>query len=176
MGDANSSVCRLATLQNRNRKREIRHFPGTAGRGIRRFGRNVAESLQRAAVFERICHVQSVKISVEQTSSARRSQDTGGNTVAITSFSSDQARAIGAQLGIDWDTSPFPVEQFRRGMDVELEHGSRDPETDVTGNDPVMTGKIALAHLKEFADYYIRLDQMEAEAEANLESLVNSQA
>lgn len=86
--------------------------------------------------------------------------------MATTSFSSDQARAIGEQLGIDWSTSPFSVEQFRRGLDVELEHGARDPETNVTNDDPVMTGKIALAHLKEFADYYVRLDKMEAEAEA----------
>jgi hypothetical protein len=65
-------------------------------------------------------------------------------------------------LGIDW--SRFDVEQFRMGLDVELEHGLRDPSTDVTGNDPVLTGKVALAHLNEFADYYTRLAKMESEA------------
>lgn len=77
----------------------------------------------------------------------------------------EQARAIGTQIGIDWRTSPFDDEQFCMGMNVELEHGSHDPETDVTGDDPVTTGKIAWAHLKEFADYYSRLAVMEAEAE-----------
>ena len=83
-----------------------------------------------------------------------------------THFTADQARAIGEQIGIDWASAPFDVEQFRAGMDVELEHGHRDPETDVTGSDPVVTGKIALAHLNEFPDYYTRLAVMEAEAEA----------
>lgn len=81
-------------------------------------------------------------------------------------FSTDEATAIGEQLGIDWSSSPFDVEQFRTGMEVELEHGRRDPSTNVTNDDPVTTGKIALAHLREFADYYSRLDKMEAEAEA----------
>ena len=82
------------------------------------------------------------------------------------SISAEQARSVGEQIGIDWDASPFDVEQFRIGMEVELEHGSHDPQTNVTDDDPVITGKIALAHLKEFADYYVRLQQMEAEAEA----------
>ena len=81
-------------------------------------------------------------------------------------FSPEQAREIGERIGIDWETAPFDVEQFRFGMDVELEHGSRDPATDVTGDDPVVTGKIALAHLNEFPDYYVRLAKMESEAEA----------
>lgn len=81
-------------------------------------------------------------------------------------FSPEQAREIGERIGIDWETAPFDVEQFRFGMDVELEHGSRDPATDVTGDDPVVTGKIALAHLNEFPDYYVRLEKMESEAEA----------
>jgi hypothetical protein len=76
-----------------------------------------------------------------------------------------EARSIGEQIGIDWETSPFDVEQFRAGMEVELEHGAHDPETDVTHNDPILTGKIAWAHLKEFPDYYTRLERMEAEAE-----------
>ena len=79
-------------------------------------------------------------------------------------FTADQARQLGEQIGIDWATAPFDVEQFRMGMDVELEHGLHDPATDVTGDDPVVTGKIALAHLNEFADYYTRLERMEEEA------------
>jgi hypothetical protein len=81
-----------------------------------------------------------------------------------TRFTLDEAAAVGEQLGIDW--TRFSIEQFRRGLDVELEHGLRDPETNVTGDDPVLTGKIAFAHLKEYPDYYQRLDAMEAEAEA----------
>ncbi len=80
-------------------------------------------------------------------------------------FTTDQARDIGEQIGIDWANSPFDVEQFRMGMDVELEHGLHDPATNVTSDDPLVTGKIALAHLNEFADYYTRLEAMEAEAE-----------
>ena len=80
-------------------------------------------------------------------------------------FSADEAREIGEKIGIDWSGAPFDVEQFRMGMDVELEHGKHDPATDVTGDDAITTGKIALAHLNEFPDYYTRLAKMEAEAE-----------
>ena len=80
-------------------------------------------------------------------------------------FTAEEARRIGTEIGIDWDTSPFDVDQFREGLDVELEHGSHDPQTNVSGSDPIMTGKIALAHLKEFPDYYTRLKKMETEAE-----------
>jgi hypothetical protein len=83
---------------------------------------------------------------------------------AKTHFSADEAKQIGDALGITWQQ--FDVEQFRMGMEVELEHGVHDPETNVTGNDPLLTGKIAWAHLKEFPDYYTRLKQMEAEADA----------
>ncbi len=79
-------------------------------------------------------------------------------------FSSGEAREIGEALGIDWGAAPFDVEQFRRGMNVELEHGLHDPTTNVTDDDPLITGKIALAHLNEFADYYTRLEQMEEQA------------
>jgi hypothetical protein len=81
-----------------------------------------------------------------------------------TSFDSDDARRIGEQIGIDWKTAPFDVEQFRMGMDVELEHGLHDSNTNVTDNDPTVTAKIALAHLNEFPDYYTRLERMEEEA------------
>ena len=76
----------------------------------------------------------------------------------------DQARAIGEQLGVRWDK--FEVEQFRAGLGVELEHGTVDPGTNVTDDDPLVTGKIALAHLTEFPDYYTRLAKMEEEAKS----------
>lgn len=79
-------------------------------------------------------------------------------------FTTEEAREIGEKLGINW--SQFNVEQFRMGLDVELEHGLDDPATNVTGSDPILTGKIALAHLNEFADYYTRLEKMEQEADA----------
>ncbi len=79
------------------------------------------------------------------------------------SFTAEEATKIGEELGIDW--SKFDVEQFRVGMDVELEHGKVDPHTNVSDDDPLVTGKIALAHLNEFPDYYDRLTKMEEEAE-----------
>lgn len=78
-------------------------------------------------------------------------------------FTPAEARKVGDGMGVDWGV--IPVEEFRLGLSVELEHGLRDPATDVTGDDLVLTGKIALAHLKEFSDYYTRLSKMEAEAE-----------
>lgn len=79
-------------------------------------------------------------------------------------ISAEEAKQIGASLGVSWQT--VDLEQFRRGLEVELEHGARDPETNVTNDDLTLTGKIAWAHLKEFADYYTRLDKLEAEADA----------
>ncbi len=79
-------------------------------------------------------------------------------------ISVDEARSVGTQLGIDW--TQVDPEQFRRGLEVELEHGAHDPETNVTGDDLILTGKIAWAHLKEIRDYYTRLDRLEAEAAA----------
>jgi Protein of unknown function (DUF5661) len=84
----------------------------------------------------------------------------------LTHFSADDAIRVGAEIGIDWDSAPFNLEQFRSGMDVELEHGRHDPVTNVTDDDPVVTGKIALAHLNEFPDYYTRLERMEEQAKA----------
>ncbi|MFZ0327082.1 MAG: DUF5661 family protein [Nitrososphaeraceae archaeon] len=77
-------------------------------------------------------------------------------------FTIEEAKRIGEALGIDW--SKFDVEQFRMGLNVELEHGKRDSSTNVTQDDEVVTGKIALAHLNEFPDYYTRLQKMETEA------------
>jgi hypothetical protein len=78
-------------------------------------------------------------------------------------FTKNEAKSIGDQLGVTW--KEFDVEQFRMGLDVELEHGTRSPLTNVTNDDPLMTGKIALAHLNEFSDYYTRLDVLEKEAD-----------
>ena len=78
--------------------------------------------------------------------------------------SADKATQVGAELGLDW--TKVDPEQFRRGLEVEPEHGARDAETNVTNNDMVLTGKIAWAHLKEFPDYYTRLDRLETEADA----------
>jgi len=79
-------------------------------------------------------------------------------------ISADEASQVGARLGVDW--TKVDRDEFRRGLEVELEHGARDPETDVTHDDMVLTGKIAWAHLKEFPDYYMRLDRLETEADA----------
>ncbi|MFO0781376.1 MAG: DUF5661 family protein [Candidatus Saccharimonadales bacterium] len=77
-------------------------------------------------------------------------------------FSIDDARKIGEQIGVDF--TKFDLEEFRKGLAIELEHGSHDPETNVTNSDPLLTGKIAWAHLKEIPDYYTRLEKMESEA------------
>ena len=78
-------------------------------------------------------------------------------------ISIDDAKQVGAKLGLDW--TRIDPEQFRRGLEVELEHGARDAETNVTNDDMVLTGKIAWAHLKELPDYYARLDRLEAAAD-----------
>jgi hypothetical protein len=76
-------------------------------------------------------------------------------------FSIDEARRAGEEIGIDWATASFGVEQLCRGMNVELEHGLCDPLTNVTDDDPVVTAKIALAHLTRTPDYYMRLERIE---------------
>ena len=86
------------------------------------------------------------------------------------SFTTEEARTIATGLGVDFGALGCDLEQFRMGLDVELEHGLRDPETDVSGNDPIITGKIALAHLTEFPDYYTRLAVLEREAEEHKRS------
>lgn len=79
-------------------------------------------------------------------------------------ISTEEARSVGTQLGLDW--AQIDRGQFRRGLEVELEHGAHDQETNVTGDGLALTGKIAWAHLKEFPDYYTRLDKLEVEADA----------
>ncbi len=81
-------------------------------------------------------------------------------------ITTEQAKYIGEQLGIDW--SKFDIGQYRMGMTVELEHGTENMTTNVTNDDLLTTGKIALAHLNEFPDYYTRLAKMEKEAEEDL--------
>tara|TARA_Y100000310_G_scaffold282789_1_gene304279 strand:+ start:417 stop:689 length:273 start_codon:yes stop_codon:yes gene_type:complete len=81
-------------------------------------------------------------------------------------FTSEQAKEIGEQLGITWDK--YDVEQFRIGMDVELEHGTVGSNTNVTDDDILTTSKIALAHLNELPDYYTRLKEMEEQGEKEL--------
>ena len=80
-------------------------------------------------------------------------------------FSEEEARAIGQRTGVDWSAGDVDLEQFRMGLAVELEHGTQDPATNVTNDDETITGKIALAHLREIPDYYTRLAAMESEAE-----------
>jgi hypothetical protein len=80
-------------------------------------------------------------------------------------FTSEEARQYGEDIGIDWSSAPFDVEQFRMGMSIELEHGTVNALTDVTHDDPIATARIALAHLNEFPDYYTRLSRMERETE-----------
>jgi len=76
-------------------------------------------------------------------------------------FTAAQALAVAEELAIDLDEADFTLEVFRHGMEIELEHGRHDPETDVTGDDPIITGKIAWAHLKERPDYYDLLEELE---------------
>jgi hypothetical protein len=78
-------------------------------------------------------------------------------------FTKEEAKTIGDKLKISWKR--WDVEQFRRGLDVELEHGKIHKSTNITNNNPILTGKIALAHLNEFADYYTRLDRLEKQAD-----------
>ena len=80
-------------------------------------------------------------------------------------FTEEEARVIGQRIGVDWSAGDVDLEQFRMGLAIELEHGSQDPATNVTNDDETITGKIALAHLREIPDYYTRLDAMEREAE-----------
>jgi hypothetical protein len=78
-------------------------------------------------------------------------------------FTTEDAKRIGNALGVHW--AKVNIEEFQAGLAVELEHGAHDPETNVTNDDELLTGKIALAHLKEYPDYYTRLAQLEKDAE-----------
>ncbi|MDM5326228.1 DUF5661 family protein [Neobacillus sp. CF12] len=84
----------------------------------------------------------------------------------VKSFSKEEAAAIALLLGIDFNKSKFDLDEFWMGVNTELEHGKISSQTNVTGDDPIITGKIALAHLNEFPDYYKRLKVLEEEAKA----------
>ncbi len=75
----------------------------------------------------------------------------------------EEARLILAE--VNTEGMPIPPEEFRVGLEVELEHGTRFKDANVTNNHPVLTGKIVLAHLKEAMDYYERLEVAEIEGD-----------
>jgi Protein of unknown function (DUF5661) len=79
-------------------------------------------------------------------------------------FTLAQSIAVAEEIGLDLSDAAFTPEAFRQGMEVELEHGRRDPRTNVTNDDPLLTGKIAWAHLLEMPDYYERLEELERSA------------
>jgi Protein of unknown function (DUF5661) len=91
---------------------------------------------------------------------------TAGMTIRK-SFTRSETLVVTTELGMNFETLKYDLDQFRMGMDVELEHGLRSPKTDVSGDDSIITGKIALAHLTEYPDYYTRLAVMEHEAAAH---------
>jgi hypothetical protein len=78
-------------------------------------------------------------------------------------FSIDEARQVGEQLGLDW--GQVDIEQFCIGLHVEMEHGLMSPQTNVTNDDPLLTARIALAHLNQYPDYYARLTRLCEEGE-----------
>lgn len=79
------------------------------------------------------------------------------------SFTTEEAAWVARYLKIKFQN--FDLEDFRIGLNVELEHGTVNPSTNITNDDPIITGKITLAHLNEYPDYYKRLTKMEEEAE-----------
>jgi cytidyltransferase-like protein len=79
-------------------------------------------------------------------------------------ISKEEAKKIGNDLGVDWDETN--LEELRKGIAVELEHGSSfnkqtAADTDLIGNDKKKAAQVALAHLEELPDYYTRLEKME---------------
>jgi hypothetical protein len=76
---------------------------------------------------------------------------------------SEEAAAVLAE--INHEGMPITLERFRRGLEVELEHGIRFKDANVTNNHPILTGKIVLAHFKETLDYYERLEVAELEGD-----------
>jgi hypothetical protein len=122
----------------------------------------VKNRIRRYIAFQQICYVlQKIQEILNKCENKLRFNH---EVIAMTKehFTAEEAKEVGEKIGIKWDK--FDVDQFQRGMDVELEHGTRDLKTNVTNNDPIMTGKIALAHLNEFPDYYDRLKEMEEKA------------
>lgn len=79
-------------------------------------------------------------------------------------FTREESKDIAKKLDIKFDKEKFDLEEFYMGVNIELEHGTKFPIANVTNNDPILTGMIALAHLLEIPDYYTRLSKLEAEA------------
>jgi len=75
----------------------------------------------------------------------------------------EEARIIQGEIGAE--ATQIPLEEFRLGLQVELEHGLEFVDANVTNNHPLLTGKIVLAHLKEMLDYYLRLEVAELEGD-----------
>ena len=75
----------------------------------------------------------------------------------------EEAKVIQTEVGAE--ALRIPLEEFRRGLEVELEHGLQFPDANVTNNHPILTGQIVLAHLKEMLDYYLRLEVAELEGD-----------
>jgi hypothetical protein len=94
----------------------------------------------------------------------------------VPTFSLEDAKTIGEQIGIDWDTSAFGPEELLAGMEVELEHGSKlGSEVNVTEDDPAATAKIAWAHLLESPRYYVELAKMEEALEEEEKTAIHHQ-
>ncbi len=80
-------------------------------------------------------------------------------------FNINHAMVFANKFGLDFSKELFNINDLLIGMNVELEHGKIDKETNVTNDNLILTGKIAMAHLREFPDYYRRLSKMEKEAD-----------
>ena len=87
-------------------------------------------------------------------------------------ISSDEAKRILSEINVE--EMNIDVDEFRRGLEVELEHGLRFKDANVTNNHPILTGKIVLAHLKESSYYYKLLDVAELEGDL-MEAIMDDQ-
>ncbi|MFC5602522.1 DUF5661 family protein [Sporosarcina koreensis] len=112
--------------------------------------------------FFRPCHHEN---SIAQSNQIHANPANNPNVVK-SAFSKEEAAAIALLLGIDFSKSKFDLNEFWMGVNTELEHGKRSIQTNVTDDNPLITGKIALAHLNEFPDYYKRLKVLEEQAKA----------
>ena len=74
-----------------------------------------------------------------------------------------ETNKIGDYFGLNWKI--IDRHEWHYGMNIELEHGTSAGIANITNDKPIMTGKIALAHIMEYPDYYARLKRMEASAE-----------
>lgn len=92
-------------------------------------------------------------------------------TLSEPSISIEETRIIQQEVGSE--ALMIPTEEFKKGMEVELEHGLQFPDANVTNNHPILTGMIVLAHLKEMLDYYMRLEVAELEGDLLKSYLAN---